>query len=245
MSTEVSKQLDRIEGAVADIKTAIENQGVPVYKTAKIDDLAGLISNITKEDGKIYALSKFNTTTGVFTAEARVSTAGYVETSDTASVTYDLTTQAAKTVTPTTSDLTAVESGMYTTGAITVKGDANLIAGNIKKGVSIFGVTGTHEGGASIATCNITVTISDSVGYIGVTATTFAEGAVGTFAQNKSSGTFTINNVVCGSIISVICNGYFSISTSMTQSTVGSTSIYLKAPSATGSYTAQIIAYDD
>lgn len=81
---------------------------------------------------------------GLITASATQS-AGYVA-SGTKSATKQLTTQAAKTVTPTTSNQTAVASGRYTTGAITVKGDANLKADNIKSGVSIFGVAGTYEG---------------------------------------------------------------------------------------------------
>lgn len=55
--------------------------------------------------------------------------------------------QEAKTVTPTTTEQTAVASGSFTTGAVKVAGDANLVAENIKKDVSIFGVTGTLEGG--------------------------------------------------------------------------------------------------
>ena len=63
-------------------------------------------------------------------------------------VTGTITTQAAKTVTPSTSNQTAVASGVYTTGAITVAGDADLKAENIKSGVEIFGVTGTYQGTA-------------------------------------------------------------------------------------------------
>lgn len=75
--------------------------------------------------------------------------------------TSQLTTKAAATYTPTTSDQT-IASGQYLTGAQTIEGDANLIAGNIKKDVSIFGVTGTYEasGGSSytlLATQDITV----------------------------------------------------------------------------------------
>lgn len=86
-------------------------------------------------------------TAGKITASASQS-AGYVA-AGTKSATKQLTTQAAKTVTPGRANQTAVASGRYTTGAVTVKGDANLVAGNIKSGVSIFGVAGTLEAGSS------------------------------------------------------------------------------------------------
>lgn len=76
---------------------------------------------------------------------------GYVP-GGTKSSTKQLPTQAAKTVTPGTTNQTAVASGRYTTGAVTVKGDANLKAENIAEGVSIFGVTGTHSGGGETYT---------------------------------------------------------------------------------------------
>ena len=55
---------------------------------------------------------------GLITASA-TQTAGYVD-EGTKSATKQLTTQAAKTVTPSTSSQTAVASGVYTTGAVTV-----------------------------------------------------------------------------------------------------------------------------
>ena len=55
------------------------------------------------------------------------------------------TAQAAQTITPGTTDQT-IASGKYLTGAQTILGDADLVAGNIKKDVQIFGVTGTYEG---------------------------------------------------------------------------------------------------
>lgn len=81
---------------------------------------------------------------GLITATA-TQTAGYVV-AGSKSATKQLAFQAAKTITPTTTNQTAVSSGYYTGGAITVKGDSNLVAGNIKSGVSIFGVNGTYEG---------------------------------------------------------------------------------------------------
>ena len=51
-------------------------------------------------------------------------------------------TKGAQTYTPTTTDQT-ISSGRWLTGAQTIKGDANLVASNIKSGVSIFGVSGS------------------------------------------------------------------------------------------------------
>ena len=81
---------------------------------------------------------------GLITAQATQS-AGYVS-AGSKSTTKQLTTQAAKTITPGTIDQTAVSTGKYTIGNVTVKGDANLVAGNIKNGVNIFGVAGAYEG---------------------------------------------------------------------------------------------------
>lgn len=63
--------------------------------------------------------------------------------SSTVSNTYQLSTQSETTITPGTSKITAVATGKYTTGPVYVAGDGNLIASNIKSGVSIFGVSGT------------------------------------------------------------------------------------------------------
>lgn len=56
-----------------------------------------------------------------------------------------VTQKSAQTYIPTTTDQT-IASGQYLTGVQTIKGDANLLAENIKKGVVIFGITGTYEG---------------------------------------------------------------------------------------------------
>lgn len=59
-----------------------------------------------------------------------------------------VTKKAAATYTPSTSNQT-IAASQYLNGAQTIKGDANLVAGNIKSGVSIFGVTGTYAGSSS------------------------------------------------------------------------------------------------
>ena len=95
-----------------------------------------------------------NTATGVITGTVSASqnitptvSAGYVSagTAGTISVsgsdTLALTAQAAQTITPGTTAQT-IAAGQYLTGAQTIAGDANLIAQNIKAGVSIFNVEG-------------------------------------------------------------------------------------------------------
>lgn len=57
---------------------------------------------------------------------------------------YQLPTKSAQTYTPTTTNQ-VINYAQWLTGTQTIKGDANLVAGNIKKDVSIFGVTGTYE----------------------------------------------------------------------------------------------------
>lgn len=75
-------------------------------------------------------------------------TAGYVASgtagSSAVSLTASVTTKAAATITPGTSNQT-IASGTYLTGTQTIAGDANLVSGNIVAGKSIFGVNGSAQ----------------------------------------------------------------------------------------------------
>lgn len=146
---------------------------------------------------------------GKITASATQS-AGYVE-AGTKSATKQLTTQGAQTITPGTADKT-IASGRYLTGAQTIKGDANLVAGNIKSGVSIFGVAGSYEGdgggssGGSVETCTVNLTSSASSyrPYCYSYTTVDDNGNItGAAVAENSATTVTLNNVVCGSVVTV------------------------------------------
>ena len=75
-----------------------------------------------------------------------VVSAGYISSgtagSSSVSLTASVTTKGATTYTPGTSDQT-ISSGTYLTGTQTISGDADLVASNIKSGVTIFGVAGS------------------------------------------------------------------------------------------------------
>lgn len=64
-------------------------------------------------------------------------------------VTGTIKSQTAQTITPGTEDQT-IASGVYLSGAQTIKGDTNLLAENIKEGVELFGITGTYTGGDTV-----------------------------------------------------------------------------------------------
>ena len=163
---------------------------------------------------------------GVITATSGISTAGYLGTSASKSNTKSLSTKGATTITPSTNDQTAVSSGYYTTGAVTVKGDSNLTAGNIKKGTTIFGVTGTYNGPSYDFS---TITITPQVGY----------GFVDYYASDEGFDGYTrvtVNKVAEGSLgetsIGIDANGKVTASTAVAYggylSTGDSSSDYLQ-----------------
>ena len=152
---------------------------------------------------------------GKITASA-TQTAGYVA-AGTKSATKQLTVQAAQTITPGTSKKT-IASGRYLTGTQTIKGDSNLVAGNIKSGVSIFGVAGSYEGsgggssGGGVETCTVTVNAS-ALGVIGYTR--YSDGAIEacqyTMNVSDKSENLVFTNVVCNSALTYSSSSYFMI----------------------------------
>ena len=89
------------------------------------------------------------TLTKTVSVTPNVTTAGYISAgtvgNSSVSLTANVTTKSAATYIPGTTNQT-IASGTYLTGTQTISGDSNLVAGNIKKGISIFGVAGSYEG---------------------------------------------------------------------------------------------------
>lgn len=145
---EIITQLNNMPDAGADTSDATATPGdILSGKTAyaKGNKITGAIPNATQATPAI----TINQSTGLITATA-TQTAGYVL-AGTKSATSQMAFKAATTITPGTANQTAVAANTYVGGAITVKGDANLVASNIVSGKSIFGVTGTASTGGGSA----------------------------------------------------------------------------------------------
>lgn len=190
----VQTEIDRISTAVQNAHLKVIEKGgtsAAPYLVANLPDAIDTIPEATEP--KLQA----KTATPSETAQTVKPDSGYDGLSQVSvgaiSKTYvgsGVTKQAAKTITPSTSSQTAVASGVYTTGTVTVaaipstyvkpsatkaattytpstsnqtiaagtycsgaqtiKGDSNLVAGNIKSGVSIFGVAGTMTAGEDV-----------------------------------------------------------------------------------------------
>lgn len=93
-------------------------------------------------------------------------------------VTGSIPSVEAATITPGTLDQT-INAGQYVAGAQTIKGEPNLLAENIKNGVSIFGVSGTYQP-SGIDTSDATAT-----------ADQILEGATAYVKGEKVTGTHT------------------------------------------------------
>lgn len=122
------------------------------YNGINIPGDTDLVASNIKKDVEIFGIT--GTYEGTDTSDA-TATAADILTGKTAYVngeklTGTIPTYGAHTYTPTTENQ-YFEPGSYITGVQCIKGDANLLPGNIRKGVSIFNVEGIYEGSQSSA----------------------------------------------------------------------------------------------
>ena len=183
------------------------------------------------------------TKTGVTTTPTV--SAGYVSsaTASTATValTASVTTKAAATITPGTTNQT-IASGTYLTGTQTISGSSNLVASNIKKNVTIFGVTGSYEAGGSSPTIESlsiepseleqTFNASSVDGYKPVTVSAIPDDYVGTAIPGRESMDLTVS----GATVTAPAGYYASAASKSVSSMTLPTSA---ASSATSGYTSK------
>lgn len=118
----VQTEIDRIITAVGAAYDAVEAKGGTLPTSETVANLAEAINSIPKDTHQAVEQAtpslSLNAATGVVTAEA-TQAAGLVA-AGTKKATMQLATQAAKTVTPSAAQQTAVASGKYTTGNVVV-----------------------------------------------------------------------------------------------------------------------------
>lgn len=127
------------------------------------------------------------------------------------SVTVNAVPTQTKTATPSASSQNITPDSGKFLSKVTVSGDSNLVAGNIKSGVSIFGVAGSYEGsgggsGGSIETCTVNIVIYSGVkvriyGYSSVINGEVRSTYIDLGTEPAVNTTISLENVVCGSLI--------------------------------------------
>lgn len=151
---------------VADGSVTIPNTSITANPSIVVNTSTGVITSTVSGSGNITPTVSAGYVSSVSGATASVS----------GSSNLSLTTQAAATITPTSSAQTAVATNKYTLGAVDVEAVVctNLSAGNIKDGVivkigtatdddSVTSVTGSYQGGGSYTKPSYLISDGDSV----------------------------------------------------------------------------------
>lgn len=143
--------------SASDVRSGVTFMSGGVERTGTMSD-ASVSIVVDEQTGKITA---FNAVAGYLSGGTKD--------------TEYLTTQAAQTITPGTTDQT-ISSGTYLTGTQTILGDSNLVSSNIANGVSIFGVTGSYTGASGVkltvtrsGSTSLTASVGSDVNFIAIT----------------------------------------------------------------------------
>lgn len=150
---------------------------------------------------------------GTATATVEVDDGGYIQGQTfSLSLANAVTVQAAQTITPGTTNQT-IPAYRWTTGAQTILGDADLVAENIKKDITIFGVTGTYEGSGggqkvlineSVITQETASVVVDNITYDSLLITTTGLKT----AKTSSMGLFLkVTGSICGNKTCMMYSG--------------------------------------
>ena len=116
--------------SVAVGSARVYDTAIPVTPSISVDNSGKITASVSKVQSVSPSVNAGSVTAGY---AGNMSVSGSAE--------LQMTTQAAQTITPTTTDQT-IASDTYLTGAQTIKGDSALVGANIVYGSSIFGVAG-------------------------------------------------------------------------------------------------------
>jgi len=158
---------------------ALDSNGV-IYDNSTSGSSA---SNVESALNDLY--SKLNDIKNIGNATSDKILSGYTAYVKGNTITGSIPSKGATTYTPGTVNQT-IASGSYLSGAQTIKGDANLVASNIAKGKSIFGVSGTYTSDANAVAGNI---LSGKTAYVNgskITGTMPSRPDSGNVAQDKA-----------------------------------------------------------
>lgn len=142
----IASEITKLNTNLTNSYTAVSGKGGTLPQAQNFDNLATAVSSITELKGETRSVSLTSSAGNTFTPLSGKN--------GITSITVTPNNEA-RTVTPTTSSQSlTVNSGYSGNGTITVNAvtssiDANITAENIKKDVSILGVTGTYEGSGS------------------------------------------------------------------------------------------------
>lgn len=162
--------------------TNYASASVPAGSATPAASISGISATVSTGTNTITLSKTVSNTPQVSAGYVSSGTAG----NSSVSLTANVTTKGTATITPGTTNQT-ISSGTYITGTQTISGDANLVAGNIKSGTTIFGVTGTYSGGGGGDSKNAQVV---QQGNTRIASTTYSK-ACGDITVSKT-GTYDV-----------------------------------------------------
>ena len=142
------------------------------------DDISVWVDNT----GLVHVEGGYSATVNPVSASGWINSSASTEVEIALQNTYQLSTQAAKTVTPTTSSQTAVTAGKYTTGAVTV---AAMPTGTAGTPTATKGTVSNHA-------VTVTPSVTNTTGYI--SGGTKTGTGVSVSASELVSGTYSVNS---------------------------------------------------